>query len=161
MLTYGINSTITIRFLVRLLGIGNFQEKVFCLQQYAHFQENFPSLKQHIHSLDIAYKVQLGWHDNGCLSVICSLQSLFKPHEKLSQVLALVLMTGNKMNADSSSRSNASAFKLDILTELKDVRSNDGSTNLLKFIVQSYIDCHPVRLAMKNLLNTKSTLGSW
>ena len=65
------------------------------------------------------------------------------------------------MNADSSSRSNASAFKLDILTELKDVRSNDGSTNLLKFIVQSYIDCHPVRLAMKILLNTRSTLGSW
>ena len=53
-------------------------------------------------------------------------------------------MLGNKMNADSSSRSNALGFKLNILIELKDVRSCDGSSNLLKFIVQSYVDSHPV-----------------
>lgn len=70
----------------------------------------------------------------------------------MCQVLALVLMLGNKMNADSSSRSNALGFKLDILTELKDVRSCDGSSNLLKFIVQSYVDSHPVSLDGKYFL---------
>ncbi|XP_011410562.1 PREDICTED: formin-2-like [Amphimedon queenslandica] len=113
------------RFLLKLFAIENFYEKVTCLQHHSHFQENFQPLRQQIHTLDSAYKL------------------LCRPHDKLCQVLALVLLLGNKMNADSSSRSNALGFKLDILTELKDVRSCDGSSNLLKFIVQSYVDSHP------------------
>lgn len=63
------------------------------------------------------------------------------------------------MNLHSTSRSNAYGYKLEILPELKDVRSFDGSSNLLQFIVQSYIDCHSVRYSYFSALMNQYAAG--
>lgn len=56
-------------------------------------------------------------------------------------MLGIILSIGNKLNAGNQRRGNAKGFELDILGKLKDVKSNDGSTNLLEYIVKSYLSC--------------------
>ena len=53
------------------------------------------------------------------------------------QVLSLILTCGNYMNGGNPQRGQADGFNIDILPKLKDVKSNDNSTNLLYWIVQT------------------------
>lgn len=54
------------------------------------------------------------------------------------KLLEAVLKAGNRMNAGTS-RGNAQAFKLSALCKLSDVKSSDGKTTLLHFVVQEVV----------------------
>lgn len=54
------------------------------------------------------------------------------------KLLEAVLRTGNRMNVGTN-RGEAKAFKLDTLLKLADVKSTDGKTTLLHFVVQEII----------------------
>ncbi|KAJ3673975.1 hypothetical protein LUZ60_005967 [Juncus effusus] len=51
------------------------------------------------------------------------------------KVLEAVLRTGNRMNVGTT-RGEATAFKLDTLLKLSDIKGTDGSTTLLHFVVR-------------------------
>lgn len=50
-------------------------------------------------------------------------------------LLKYSLGVGNYLNGESS-RGGAFAFKLDIMSQLDDVKSNDGKSNLLMYILE-------------------------
>ncbi|KAK1423044.1 hypothetical protein QVD17_18338 [Tagetes erecta] len=54
------------------------------------------------------------------------------------KLLEAVLKAGNRMNAGTS-RGNAQAFDLNSLLKLSDVKSSDGKTNLLHFVVEEVV----------------------
>uniref|UniRef100_A0ACD5UK49 Uncharacterized protein n=1 Tax=Avena sativa TaxID=4498 RepID=A0ACD5UK49_AVESA len=54
------------------------------------------------------------------------------------KLLDAVLKTGNRMN-DGTNRGEARAFKLDTLLKLADIKSADGKTTLLHFVVKEII----------------------
>ncbi|KAL6656878.1 hypothetical protein ACP70R_004658 [Stipagrostis hirtigluma subsp. patula] len=54
------------------------------------------------------------------------------------KLLDAVLKTGNRMN-DGTNRGEARAFKLDSLLKLADIKSTDGKTTVLHFVVQEII----------------------
>ncbi|CAN6205930.1 unnamed protein product [Urochloa humidicola] len=54
------------------------------------------------------------------------------------KLLDAILKTGNRMN-DGTNRGEARAFKLDTLLKLADIKSTDGNTTVLHFVVQEII----------------------
>lgn len=54
------------------------------------------------------------------------------------KVLEAILRTGNRMNVGTN-RGEATAFKLDTLLKLSDVKGTDGKTTLLHFVVQEIV----------------------
>ncbi|XP_058744499.1 formin-like protein 4 [Vicia villosa] len=54
------------------------------------------------------------------------------------KLLEAVLKAGNRMN-DGTSRGNAQAFNLNSLRKLNDVKSNDGKTTLLHFVIEEVV----------------------
>lgn len=56
----------------------------------------------------------------------------------LLKLLEAILKAGNRMNAGTS-RGNAHAFKLTALRKLSDVKSTDGKTTLLHFVVEEVV----------------------
>ncbi|CAH1424415.1 unnamed protein product [Lactuca virosa] len=70
------------------------------------------------------------------------------------KLLEAVLKAGNRMNAGTS-RGNAQAFNLNSLLKLSDVKSSDGTTTLLHFVVEEV-----VRLEGKRCNINRSTGGS-
>ncbi|KAJ8540010.1 hypothetical protein K7X08_026399 [Anisodus acutangulus] len=71
------------------------------------------------------------------------------------KLLEAVLKTGNRMN-DGTYRGGASAFKLDTLLKLSDVKGTDGKTTLLNFVVQEIIRSEGFRAARKLRESEKS-----
>ncbi|KAL2253529.1 formin-like protein 4 [Sesamum indicum] len=73
-----------------------------------------------------------------------SLQSLESACKELRtrglflKLLEAVLKAGNRLNAGTS-RGNAQAFNLTALRKLSDVKSSDGKTTLLQFVVQEVV----------------------
>ncbi|GER54862.1 formin-like protein [Striga asiatica] len=70
------------------------------------------------------------------------------------KLLEAVLKAGNRLNAGTS-RGNAQAFNLTALRKLSDVKSSDGKTTLLEFVVQEV-----VRAEGKRCVLNKSRGGS-
>ncbi|KAL4574144.1 hypothetical protein LXL04_020969 [Taraxacum kok-saghyz] len=70
------------------------------------------------------------------------------------KLLEAVLKAGNRMNAGTS-RGNAQAFNLNSLLKLSDVKSSDGTTTLLHFVVEEV-----VRLEGKHCNINRSNSGS-
>ncbi|XP_047316192.1 formin-like protein 2 [Impatiens glandulifera] len=66
------------------------------------------------------------------------------------KLLEAVLKTGNRMNVGTN-RGDASAFKLDTLLKLVDVKGTDGKTTLLHFVVQEICRAEGCRLSELNL----------
>ncbi|KAI7753746.1 hypothetical protein M8C21_013345, partial [Ambrosia artemisiifolia] len=62
------------------------------------------------------------------------------------KLLEAVLKTGNRMN-DGTFRGSATAFKLDTLLKLSDVKGVDGKTTLLHFVVLEIIRAEGIRAA--------------
>ncbi|KAI7747409.1 hypothetical protein M8C21_002330 [Ambrosia artemisiifolia] len=62
------------------------------------------------------------------------------------KLLEAVLKTGNRMNVGTF-RGSATAFKLDTLLKLSDVKGVDGKTTLLHFVVQEIIRGEGIRVA--------------
>ncbi|KAL6912162.1 hypothetical protein ACP4OV_000967 [Aristida adscensionis] len=63
------------------------------------------------------------------------------------KLLEAVLKAGNRMNAGTA-RGNAQAFNLTALRKLSDVKSTDGSTTLLHFVVEEVVRSEGKRLAV-------------
>jgi hypothetical protein len=63
------------------------------------------------------------------------------------KLLEAVLKAGNRMNAGTV-RGNAQAFNLTALRKLSDVKSTDGSTTLLHFVVEEVVRSEGKRLAI-------------
>ncbi|KAI5419768.1 hypothetical protein KIW84_043796 [Lathyrus oleraceus] len=83
-------------------------------------------------------------YDSEVVEINDSLQTIeFGCKELRSQGLFLklleaVLKAGNRMN-DGTSRGNAQAFNLNSLRKLNDVKSNNGKTTLLHFVVEEVV----------------------
>ncbi|KXG39193.2 hypothetical protein SORBI_3001G287101, partial [Sorghum bicolor] len=63
------------------------------------------------------------------------------------KLLEAVLKAGNRMNAGTA-RGNAQAFNLTALRKLSDMKSTDGSTTLLHFVVEEVVRSEGKRLAI-------------
>ncbi|KAI4369394.1 hypothetical protein MLD38_017836 [Melastoma candidum] len=62
------------------------------------------------------------------------------------KLLEAVLKTGNRMNVGTI-RGGATAFKLDALLKLADVKGTDGKTTLLHFVVQEMVRSEGIRVS--------------
>lgn len=63
------------------------------------------------------------------------------------KLLEAVLKAGNRMNAGTA-RGNAQAFNLAALRKLNDVKSTDGTTTLLHFVIEEVVRAEGKRLAI-------------
>ncbi|XP_047957836.1 formin-like protein 4 [Salvia hispanica] len=83
-------------------------------------------------------------YDSEVLSIKASLYALESACKELRtrglflKLLEAVLKAGNRLNAGTS-RGNAQAFNLTALRKLSDVKSSDGKTTLLQFVVQEVV----------------------
>ena len=68
------------------------------------------------------------------------IQQMLKTSKEVTSILGLVLAFGNYMNGGNVSRGQADGFELDILPKLKDVKCKNNSSNLLHFLVTTYIN---------------------
>ncbi|KAL1218759.1 Formin-like protein 7 [Cardamine amara subsp. amara] len=69
------------------------------------------------------------------------------------KLLEAILKAGNRMNAGTA-RGNAQAFNLTALRKLSDVKSVDGKTTLLNFVVEEVVRSEGKRAAMnKNMMS--------
>lgn len=78
------------------------------------------------------------------------------------KLLEAILKAGNRMNAGTS-RGNAQAFNLTALRKLSDVRSSDGKTTLLNFVVEEVIRAEGKRCVVnrnRSLNRTNSNQNS-
>ncbi|XP_048427761.1 formin-like protein 4 [Pyrus x bretschneideri] len=84
-----------------------------------NYDEEIASLKEYVQTLEL-----------GCKEL--RTRGLFM------KLLEAILKAGNRMNAGTS-RGNAQAFNLSSLRKLSDVRSSDGKTTLLNFVVEEVV----------------------
>lgn len=107
------------------------------------FRSNYDSeilrLKEHLQTLDL-----------GCKELKTS--GLFL------KLLEAILKTGNRMNAGTS-RGNAQGFNLSALTKLSDVKSTNGKTSLLHFVVEQVAHSEGKRQAIYEKHNDESEKG--
>ncbi|KAL3840998.1 hypothetical protein ACJIZ3_025589 [Penstemon smallii] len=78
------------------------------------------------------------------------------------KLLEAVLKAGNRLNAGTS-RGNAQAFNLTALKKLSDVKSSDGKTTLLQFVVQEVVRAEGKRCVLnknKSMNRTSSVSGN-
>ncbi|ESQ29505.1 hypothetical protein EUTSA_v10023300mg [Eutrema salsugineum] len=68
------------------------------------------------------------------------------------KLLEAILKAGNRMNAGTA-RGNAQAFNLTALRKLSDVKSVDGKTTLLHFVVEEVVRSEGKRAAMSRISN--------
>lgn len=68
------------------------------------------------------------------------IQQMLKTSKEVTSILGLVLAIGNYMNGGNVSRGQADGFELDILPKLKDVKCKNNSSNLLHYLVTTYIN---------------------
>jgi len=61
-------------------------------------------------------------------------------NQELKNVLGVILACGNYLNGGNKQRGQADGFAVDILPKLKDVKTKDNFSNLLGYIVRTYID---------------------
>jgi formin 2 len=105
-------------FLKRLSGIKHFSERIACLMLQSEFQDAISS---------VSYKLN---------NVRTTCDFLIKS-ESLKKVLAIILTLGNYMNGGNMMRGQADGFGLEILSKLKDVKSNTPGVTLLHYVVNA------------------------
>ncbi|KAJ0254560.1 Formin-like protein 7 [Hirschfeldia incana] len=72
------------------------------------------------------------------------------------KLLEAILKAGNRMNAGTA-RGNAQAFNLTALRKLSDVKSVDGKTTLLHFVVEEVVRSEGKRAAMNKIKNDNAS----
>ncbi|XP_073130516.1 formin-like protein 4 [Henckelia pumila] len=93
-----------------------------------NYDSEFANIKESIQSLESACKEM-------------------KTRGLFLKLLEAVLKAGNRLNAGTS-RGNAQAFNLTALTKLSDVKSSDGKTTLLQFVVQEVVRAEGKRFVL-------------
>jgi hypothetical protein len=109
------------QFLLELSKIPAFEERIYCLVYQNKFKESISSIEFRLNNMN----------------AICD--ELFNS-EKIKKILGIVLACGNCMNSSVASRGDADGYDLSILTNLKDVKSKDNSTNLLQYVAYFYVN---------------------
>ncbi|KAF8087024.1 hypothetical protein N665_0602s0007 [Sinapis alba] len=74
------------------------------------------------------------------------------------KLLEAILKAGNRMNAGTA-RGNAQAFNLTALRKLSDVKSVDGKTTLLHFVVEEVVRSEGKRAAMNKMTTNDNASG--
>ncbi|XP_059318137.1 formin-like protein 3 isoform X1 [Lycium ferocissimum] len=117
------------RFLKSLVEIPFAFKRMEALLLMSSLEEDVSSIKESFETLEVACKE-------------------LRNSRLFLKLLEAVLKTGNRMN-DGTYRGGASAFKLDTLLKLSDVKGTDGKTTLLHFVVQEIIRSEGLRAARK------------
>nr|XP_027097322.1 formin-like protein 8 [Coffea arabica] len=105
----------------------------------SNFKSETPHLKESFQTLDLACKE-------------------LRARGLLLKLLEAILKAGNRMNAGTS-RGNAQAFNLTALRKLSDVKSTDGKTTLLHFVVEEVVRAEGKRCVL-NRMNRNSSQSS-
>ncbi|KAL1189868.1 Formin-like protein 8 [Cardamine amara subsp. amara] len=77
-------------------------------------------------------------HHSKCLQTFDSACKELRSRGLFVKLLEAILKAGNRMNAGTA-RGNAQAFNLNALLKLSDVKSMDGKTTLLNFVVEEVV----------------------
>ena len=109
----------TDEFLLQLAGISHFQLRVECWLFTESFSERVFEIKEGLETLRLA-----------CTSLHAS--------GHVQEVLGIVLACGNYMNGGTN-RGQADGFHLDVLTKLRDVKTQDNTSHLLQFVVALFV----------------------
>lgn len=117
------------RFLKGLISIPFAFKRLESLLFVSTFPDEFATLKESLETLEVACKE-------------------LRSSRLFAKLLEAVLKTGNRMN-DGTYRGGATAFKLDTLLKLSDVKGTDGKTTLLHFVVLEIIRSEGKRAARR------------
>ncbi|KAH7515788.1 hypothetical protein FEM48_Zijuj10G0063600 [Ziziphus jujuba var. spinosa] len=100
-------------------------------------------------------------HIKECIQTLELASNELRTRGLFMKLLEAVLKAGNRMNAGTS-RGNAQAFNLTALRKLSDVRSSDGRTTLLHFVVEEVVRSEGKRcvLSRNRSLNRNNSLHS-
>lgn len=106
------------------------------------------------------YDVEVS-HIKGYLHTLESACEELRTRGLFLKLLEAVLKAGNRLNAGTS-RGNAQAFNLTALRKLSDVKSTDGKTTLLRFVVQEVVRAEGKRCVLNrnqrmNRTNSRSS----
>ncbi|CAH1110622.1 unnamed protein product [Psylliodes chrysocephalus] len=108
------------QFLYELSEISNFAERISCLMFQVEFDDSINTIGHTLTNIKTT-----------CDFLINNLE--------LKEVMAIILTLGNYMNGGNMSRGQADGFGLEILSKLKDVKSNDSKITLLHYVVNVYM----------------------
>ncbi|CAA7047390.1 unnamed protein product [Microthlaspi erraticum] len=89
-------------------------------------------------------------HQKGSLQTLESACNELRARGLFMKLLEAILKAGNRMNAGTA-RGNAQAFNLTALRKLSDVKSVDGKTTLLHFVVEEVVRSEGKRAAMSKV----------
>ncbi|CAH9073478.1 unnamed protein product [Cuscuta europaea] len=126
------------KFLKAVLGVPFAFKRVDAMLYISNFESEVDYLKKSFKTLEAA-----------CEELRSSRMFL--------KLLEAVLKTGNRMNVGTN-RGEAHAFKLDTLLKLVHVKSADGKTTLLHFVVQEIIRSEGAKLSSANKDETSSAV---
>ncbi|XP_010552617.1 PREDICTED: formin-like protein 4 [Tarenaya hassleriana] len=102
-------------------------------------------------------------HHKQCLQTLDAACRGLRAHGLFVKLLEAILKAGNRMNAGTT-RGNAQAFNLTALLKLSDVKSVDGKTTLLHFVVEEVVRSEGKRCLMnkrnRNLSSSSNNGGS-
>ncbi|KAL0856783.1 hypothetical protein Bca101_061937 [Brassica carinata] len=99
------------------------------------------------------YKINYGSEvaqQKGSLQTLESACNELRARGLFMKLLEAILKAGNRMNAGTA-RGNAQAFNLTALRKLSDVKSVDGKTTLLHFVVEEVVRSEGKRAAMSKI----------
>lgn len=105
-------------FLLQLSKIQHFNLRVECWK----FKQSFPESMIDVHE-------SLTNMNDACKAL--------KDCKHLNQILATILTLGNYLNGGTT-RGQADGFGLDILPKIKDIKTQDGTSNLLVYVSSKY-----------------------
>ncbi|CAL5370975.1 unnamed protein product [Camellia sinensis] len=128
------------RFLKTLLDIPFAFKRVEAMLYRANFDTEVKYLRKSFQTLEVASEE-------------------LKNSRLFLKILEAVLRTGNRMNVGTN-RGDATAFKLETLLKLVDIKGTDGKTTLLHFVVQEIIRSEgtgsdPTTESLPNKMNSK------
>ncbi|CAD5316802.1 Formin-like protein 8 [Arabidopsis thaliana] len=98
-------------------------------------------------------------HHSKCLQTLDLACKELRSRGLFVKLLEAILKAGNRMNAGTA-RGNAQAFNLTALLKLSDVKSVDGKTSLLNFVVEEVVRSEGKRCVMNRRSHSLTRSGS-
>ncbi|CAH1280152.1 unnamed protein product [Diabrotica balteata] len=108
------------QFLYELSEISNFAERISCLMFQVELDDSINTIS----------------HTLTNIKTTCD---FLMNNPELKEIMAIILTLGNYMNGGNMARGQADGFGLEILSKLKDVKSNDSKITLLHYVVKVYM----------------------
>ncbi|CAG9860478.1 unnamed protein product [Phyllotreta striolata] len=108
------------QFLYELSEISNFADRISCLMFQVEFDDSINTIGHTLTNIKTTCDFLIN-------------------NTELKEVMAIILTLGNYMNGGNMARGQADGFGLEILSKLKDVKSNDSKITLLHYVVQVYM----------------------